>query len=195
MAAEHHDPTRMSVDEWRDLERGSAVKHEYRDGHAYAMAGGSETHARIAVNIIAALDAALGEGPCMVYTSDMATRLFEQRYTYLDVVVACNGPGITSREKTELDAPRVVFEVLSESTERRDRGSKWDDYRQCESLQEYVLVGTEYRRVEVYRRTGHGWGLFQIYGPHDELELTSITVRVPVAVLYRRTDVPEVAPP
>jgi Uma2 family endonuclease len=181
----------MTVDEWRALERTSAVKHEYRDGYAYAMAGGTEAHSRIAFNAIAALDAVLGEGPCMVYTSDMATRLFANRYTYPDVVVVCEGTGIASREKTELEAPRVVFEILSESTEREDRGRKWDDYRQCASLHEYVLVGTEYRRIEVYRRTEQGWGLFRIYGPSDEIELTSIGVRFPVPALYRRTDVPE----
>jgi Uma2 family endonuclease len=69
-----------------------------------------------------------------------------------------------------------------------------DDYRQCESLQEYVLVGTEYQRVEVYRRTDEGWGLFHIYGPQDDVELISISVRIPVTLLYQRTDVPQ-APP
>jgi len=57
-----------------------------------------------------------------------------------------------------------------------------------------VLVGTEYQRVEVYRRTEQGWGLYHIYGPRDEVEPTSVSVRLPVALLYQRTDVP-VAPP
>jgi Uma2 family endonuclease len=74
----------------------------------------------------------------------------------------------------EVFEPRLVFEVLSQSTEHVDRGRKWDDYRKCPSLQEYVLVGTRYQRVEVYRRTADGWGLFHIYGPGDEVELTSI---------------------
>ena len=194
MVAEGAYTARVTVDEWRALERISDVKHEYKDGHLYAMAGGSQTHSRIAVNAIAALDAALGDGPCMVYNSDMATRIFERRYTYPDVVVAYEGSGIASREKTELEAPRVVFEVLSDGTERKDRGSKWDDYRRCASLQEYVLVGAEYRRVEVYRRTEQGRGLFQIYGPGDLMEPSSIGVRLPVAALYRRTDVPETSP-
>ena len=111
---------RMSVEEWRELERTSEVKHEYIDGHVYAMAGGTAAHARIAVNALGALDAALGDGPCMVYSSDIAARLSESRYTYPDVVVICGGTGIASRQKTELEAPRVAFEVLSESTERYD---------------------------------------------------------------------------
>ncbi len=151
-------------------------------------------HARIAANAIAVLDAAFGEGPCIAYPSDLATRVSTSRYTYADVVVTCSEGDQATRGETEGLEPRVVFEVLSESTERKDRGRKWDDYRQCPRMQEYVLVGTEYQRVEVYRRTDEGWGLFHIHGPHDEVELTSIAVRFPVAALYRRTDVPPTAP-
>jgi Uma2 family endonuclease len=195
MVAEPRERRRMSVEEWRTLERESRdVKHEYIDGYAYAMAGGTETPARIAINAVAALDAALSDGPCMVYASDMPVRLSESRYTYPDVTVSCEGAGITSRERTELAAPRVVFEVLSPSTERYDRTHKTAYYRGCASLHEYVLVNTEVQLVEVYRRTNEGWGLFRMHGPRDEVELTSVDVRFPVSVLYRRTDVPETSP-
>lgn len=193
MVADPHAP-RMTVEEWRALERTGDVKHEYRDGVVYAMAGGTAAHAHIATNALVALDAALGDGPCIVYNSDLATRVSPTRYTYADVVVTCAGDGVASRHSTEVGEPVVVIEVLSDSTESRDRGRKWDDYRQCESLQEYVLVGTEYQRVEVYRRTEQGWGLFHIYGPGDEVALPSIGARFALAALYRRTDVPE-APP
>ncbi len=195
MLAEQGKRTRMSIEEWRVLERESRdVKHEYIDGYAYAMAGGTETHARIAINAVAALDAALSDVPCMVYASDMPVRLSESRYTYPDVTVSCEGAGTTSREKTELAAPKVVFEVLSQSTEHYDRTHKTAYYRSCESLQEYVLVNTEVQLVEVYRRTNEGWGVFRMYGPRDEVELTSVDVRLPVSTLYRRTDVPEMLP-
>jgi Uma2 family endonuclease len=188
-------PERMTVEEWRALERESHdVKHEYIDGYVYAMAGGSLAHAHIAANILGLLFNALAGGPCIAYTSDAATQVSATRYTYADVVVACDGDEVASREQTELHAPRVIFEVLSESTERKDRGRKWDDYRQCPTLHEYVLVGTEYQRVEVYRRTDQGWGLFHIYGPGDEVELPSIDARFSVTSLYGRTDVP-LAPP
>lgn len=184
----------MRLEEWRELERTGEVKHEYIDGHVYAMAGGSRAHSAIAVNLIALLHAALGAGPCQVYNSDLATRVSESRYTYADAVVTCAARDQATRTDTEVVEPRVVVEVLSESTERKDRGRKWDDYRQCASLQEYVLVGTEYQRVEVYRRTEQGWALYHIYGPRDEVDLTSIGARLPVALLYQRTDVPETPP-
>ncbi len=193
MVANRQD-TRMTVEEWRALERVSEVKHEYIDGYVYAMAGGSKAHSRIAVNILGLLDAAFGDGPCIAYNSDAATRVSESRYTYADVVVSCSDRDQATRAMTEVQEPRLIVEVLSESTERKDRGRKADDYRACPSLQEYVLVGTEYQRVEVYRRTAEGWGLFRFYGPSEVIELTSVSARLPVAAIYRRTDVPETAP-
>jgi Uma2 family endonuclease len=185
---------RMTVADWRALERASDVKHEYINGYVYARAGGSRAHSRIATNITSLLDAGLGDGPCIAYNSVLATRVSESRFTYADVVVSCSARDQATRDETEVVEPCVVFEVLSDSTESRDRGRKWDDYRACPSLREYVLVGTRYQRVEVYRRTAEGWGLFRFYGPEDEIELTSIDVRLPVAALYRRTDVPLTAP-
>jgi Uma2 family endonuclease len=194
MAAERQG-TRMSVDAWRALERESSdVKHEYIDGYVYAMAGGTQAHAQIAGNAYMALRVALGDGPCMVYMSDVATRLAENRYIYPDLVVVCEGSEVASRRKVELDAPRIAFEVLSDSTERYDRTRKFAYYRHCETMREYVLVNTESQLVEVYRRTGDGWGLFSMYGPGEEMELTSVGVRIPVATVYRRTDVPELPP-
>jgi Uma2 family endonuclease len=195
MIAERRDRRRMSVKEWRALERESRdAKHEYIDGYVYAMAGGSQAHAQIAGNAYIAIRNAIGDGPCMAYMSDVATRLSESRYTYPDLVVACEGAEVALREKTELEAPRIALEVLSDSTEHYDRTRKFTYYRQCETLQEYVLVNTESQLVEVYRRMDDGWGLFRMYGPRDEMELASIGARIPVSALYRRTDVPETLP-
>ena len=183
---------RMTIDEWRSLERESLdVKHEFVDGYVYAMAGGTGAHMLIASSMATMLNAAFGDGPCVAYPLDMATRVSANRYTYPDVVVTCSAQDQPGTNMTEVSEPRIVVEVLSPTTEQRDRGRKWDYYRQCESLREYVLVGTNYQRVEVYRRTEQGWGLFSIYGPGDSVELASIDVRIAVDALYRRSGVPE----
>jgi len=186
----------MTVEEWRILERESHdVRHEYIDGYVYAMAGGTLANTRIAFNATSVLDALLGDGPCIAYMADAATRLSADRYTYPDVVVTCGEDrAVARRDITEVDSPRVVVEVLSESTERYDHGRKFSYHRECESLQEYVLVATEYQAVEVHRRLPEGWDLYRTYGPGDEVALASIGVRFPVAALYRRTDVPALPP-
>src|SRR5205823_9792039 len=94
-------------------------------------------------------------------------------------------------DKTEVQVPRVIVEVLSDSTEAYDRGRKFGYYRACLHVQEYVLIATKYQLVEVYRRTSPRW-TYDAYGPDDEVELTSIDVRLPVAVLYRNAGVAKV---
>ena len=81
------------------------MKHEYIDGHVYAMAGGSKTHSFIAVNAVSLLNAAFGDGPCVAYNSDTATQVSESRYTYADVVVSCSEVDRPTSEESEVMAP------------------------------------------------------------------------------------------
>lgn len=188
------EPGHMSVDEWRALERNSHdVKHEYIDGRVYAMSGGSLAHGRIGSNVVRTLEDALASAgiPCDVYNSDVAARLSPRRYTYPDASVTCDERDRPAPDKAEVQAPSVIVEVLSDSTEAYDRGRKFGLYRACPSVQEYVLVATKYQAVEIYRRTTQGWAIYQSYGPGDEIELTSLDIRFPLAALYRNAGVPE----
>jgi Uma2 family endonuclease len=184
----------MTVDEWRELERRSHdIKHEYIDGLVYAVAGGSLAHGRISTNAIRTLEDALAarDKPCDVYNSDVAARLSPTRYTYPDATVTCDERDQAAPDKTEVQAPHLIVEVLSDSTEAYDRGRKFGLYRACPTVEEYVLVASRYQAVEVYRRTPEGWTNYQAYGPGDEIELMSLDVRFPVAALYRNAGVPE----
>ena len=182
----------LSVAEWRALERASHhVKHEYIDGTVYAVAGRTLAHSCIAVNMVVALDTALGDGPCSVYNSDAAARVSPTRYTYPNATVTCD-----ERDRgpiTEIQSPRVIVEVLSpDSTAGYDRGRKFAYYRACPTVQEYALVSTTHYSAEVFRRTPEGWSAYHAYGPGDRIELASIGVHVPIAALYARTEVPEI---
>ncbi len=185
-------PQQMSVDEWRELERTSHdSKHEYIDGRVYAMSGGSLAHSRIALNVCNALESALSaEGmPCFVYNSDAAARLSSRRYTYPDASVTCDERDQPTPDKTEIQSPCVIVEVLSASTEAYDRGEKFGYYRSCPHVQEYVLIATKYQTIEVFRRTTPRW-TYDAYGPGDEIELTSLAIRLPLATLYKNAGVP-----
>jgi len=188
------EPQHMTVDEWRALERTSHdIKHEYIDGQVYNMSGGSLAHGRIASNAVRTLEDALARTgkACDVYNSDVATRLSPRRYTYPDASVTCDERDRPAPDKTDVQAPCVIVEVPSDSTESYDRGRKFGLYRACPTVQEYILVATRYQAVEVYRRTPQGWAIYQSYGPGDEIELTSLDVRFPFAALYKNAGVPE----
>jgi Uma2 family endonuclease len=182
---------RVSVEEWRAVLQRSGVKYEYHDGWLLAMAGGTLDHATIAINAIRALQDALGESPCRVYSGDAAARLTPSEYRFPDVSVTCDEHDRGAL--TEVQSPRVVAEVLSPSTETIDRTTTFTLYRACPSIQEYVLVATDYQAVEVYRRAVPRW-TYEWYGPTDRFELESIGVQLRVADLYRRTDVPQTPP-
>jgi Uma2 family endonuclease len=188
------EPQHMTVDEWRELERTSHdIKHEYIDGQVYAMSGGSLAHGRIGSNAVRTLEDALAMArkSCDVYNSDVAARLSPRRYTYPDASVTCDERDRPAPDRTEVQAPRVIVEVLSDSTEAYDRGRKFGFYRACPTVQEYILVATRYQAVEVYRRTPKGWAIYQSYGPGDEIELTSLEVHFPLTALYKNAGVPE----
>jgi Uma2 family endonuclease len=179
----------MTVDEWRELEQHSEIKHEYIDGQIYDMAGGTLDHSFVAVNVVALLNSLFRGRPCRAYNSDAVARLSPTRYTYPDATVTCDKHD--RGRITEIKTPRVIIEVLSDSREAYDRGVKFGYYRECPLVQEYVLVATRYQLVEVYHRTPQGWTEYHVYGPGDEVELVSIDVHLPVAALYEGTDVPE----
>ncbi len=184
----------MSVDEWRELERTTCdAKHEYIDGQIYLMAGGSRSHGRISSNAVRTLEDVLLGTRCNVYNSDVSVRLSKTRYTYPDVSVTCDERDQPTPDETEIQFPRIIVEVLSDSTEAYDRGRKFGYYRACPTIDEYVLVASKYQIVEVYGRTAQGWTVYHAYEPGDEIELASIGVRFPLAALYRNAAVPEAA--
>ena len=180
-------PPRWTVEAYLEMERGSTIKHEYLDGHVYAMAGGSRRHSRISVNVTTQLDLILREGACQVYNSDMKVRIDARYYVYPDAAVSCDVRDTADGEPDSIRYPTVIVEVLSDdSTASYDRGDKFNLlYKRMETLQEYVLVDSQQIAVEVYRRTGEDW-ILHSYGNGDEMLLESIAAIIPVNALYQR---------
>ncbi len=159
--------------EYLALSADSDVKLEYRQGWIVAMTGGSRRHSALAVRMTYRLVAALGEsGPCRVYNSDLRVRVPATGLaTYPDVSVVC-GPDETDPDSSEtLTNPCVVIEVLSDSTESYDRGTKFFNYQQLESLEDYVLVNQNHRVVDHFRRTDGGAWEARRLQPGDTLVL------------------------
>lgn len=141
---------RLSEQDYLQGELTSEIRHEYVDAEVYAMAGAGEAHNLIALNIAAKLREFARGGPCRVFISDMKLRVQTWKaYYYPDVMVTCDPLDNQSHYK---ERPSLVVEVLSPTTESTDRREKMLAYRTLSSLREYVLVATDKRQVEVYRR-------------------------------------------
>lgn len=183
----------MSAEEYLELDRSSSdVRYEYADGYAYLMSGGTPQHALIIGNFQGELSRQLEErgDHCLAYPADATVWLSEDVYVHPDVVVTCDEQDLDSMES--LRSPSLVVEVLSPGTEKKDRGIKFDWYRNCSSIQEIVFVRTEHPLIEVYRRqpARQQW-LLQLYGPGENIELVSLDMHVAVNVIYRRVAFPE----
>jgi Uma2 family endonuclease len=155
------DAPYISVEDYLAGEAVSPIKHEYVAGEVFAMAGASDAHVTIALNVATLLRAHVRGGPCRVYIADMKLQVDPaQSFFYPDVFVTCNPADLG--EATAKQHPKVVIEVLSESTEGYDRGGKFAAYRRLPSLEEYVLIDSRTRSVEVFRRHPEGWVLHAV---------------------------------
>ena len=143
--------TSMSLNDFLAWEAQQPYKHEYWKGEVSAMTGARQAHVLVAGNCFAALKAHLRGGPCRTYIADMQLAVDEaDAVFYPDVFVSCH-PDDLQAERV-LHYPKVIIEVLSDSTAAYDRGAKFAAVRMLDSLQEYVLVDPERRSVEIFRR-------------------------------------------
>jgi Uma2 family endonuclease len=188
MTALPNRPT-MSVEEYLALDRNSTeTRYEYIDGHVTMMAGGTLDHATISLNIASTLRGLLRGSSCRVFSSDARVRLSATRYVLPDVTVSCDG-----RDRGRVDViqyPHLVVEVLSPTTEDYNRGRKFTYYRDCPTIQEYVMVNTEYQAVEVCRRARNDLWSFHVFRSGEDVELASLRVRFPITAVYEDMTLP-----
>ena len=158
--------TAVSVEEYFEMLLDSDVKLEYRAGEVVAMSGARPNHNLLAMSLVMLLGLCLRKHGCKVYSSDQLVHIEENdRFTFPDVVIACDKPRFkdTQRGLPSLVNPRIIVEVLSESTEFSDRNDKYRAYRTLESLEEYVLISSREKIVEIFQRNNsHEW-LHRIY--------------------------------
>lgn len=168
------------------LEAASDVKHEYYGGEILEMAGRTIEHARVSASFGGELGNALQRASkrCTVFSSDLRVRIDAPNRTfYPDVSVVCGKPRMSLDDTHAVTNPIVIVEVLSESTERNDRGEKFKHYRTLPSLDEYVLVNTESQLIEVFRRSDQGWVLNEAK-PGEFVALRSLDVSLSVDAIY-----------
>jgi Uma2 family endonuclease len=190
--------THFTPDEYRVMEETAAEKHEYRNGEIIAMAGGSEVHSRLTVNITTLLNVALRDTNFQTYNGDLRIWISEFNHgTYADVLVINGEPEFNDNRTDEILNPLVIVEVLSPSTEGYDRGEKFRKYRSLPSFCEYLLVSQTEPYIEHYHKlddSSDSEGLlqavrwqWQVYDHLDQSILVhSLNVEVPLGEVYRR---------
>lgn len=173
----------VSVEDYLIAEAASNVRHEYLGGLVYAMAGETRDHNTITLNLALALRQHLKGKPCQLYMSDIRVNFDlhdDEYYYYPDLVVTCDR---RDSHKRFVKHPRLIIEVLSESTERVDKREKFFAYTSIKSLEEYVLVSQETKEVTVFRRADD-WKAVSYSGAKAKLVLKSLKAALPLSAVY-----------
>jgi Uma2 family endonuclease len=174
---------RFSAQDYLAWEVEQSEKHEYFAGEVFAMAGASDAHVTISLNLAVALRSHLRGKPCRVYIADMKVEVARvDAFFYPDVFVSCAAADTELADRKR--EPLLLVEVLSPTTASYDRGAKFASYRQLESLQEYVLIDTERVAVDVFRLDASGHWVLYPYGPDEMVELASVSLTLPIAAIY-----------
>jgi Uma2 family endonuclease len=175
---------KTTVAEYLKREKISPVRHEYVDGEVHAMAGTSDNHARITVNITTALSIHLRDSPCEPFSGDIKVRVSSKVYYYPDILVSCEEEPENAYFRNK---PVLIVEVTSRSTKHIDRREKLLFYLQMKSLREYVIVDQDRINVEVHRRREDGtWITYYFDEPEETVEFASVDLTLPISEIYRR---------
>jgi|SRR5438445_10238990 len=186
-----------TLNQYLALERSSEKRHYYVDGKIYAMAGESPAHADISVNIVVSLASQLKGTPCRVRTKDTkvcsgpilsAGETTRGLFSYPDVLVICGEPEYHDALKDVVLNPKVIVEILSESTEAFDRGEKFTRLQTWNpTLTDYVLVSQDYPQVEHYtRQADDTWSYRRNTGLQASVAIPSIQCTLKLADVYDR---------
>ena len=174
--------TAVSIEDYLEGEQHTDIKHEYLGGQIVAMGGASDRHGLIGLSLAALLHPHARSKACQLFMGDMKVRVDhdgDSYFYYPDLLLSCNP---ADKEHAYYRRhPCLLVEVLSPTTERIDTREKLLAYQSLPSLQAYLLVEQEARRVELYRRATD-WRVE--YHDAGEIWLDCLELALPLAEVY-----------
>ena len=179
-----------TVDEYLELEVASETRNEYRNGEIIPMTGGTPNHNDISGNAYILLKALLKAKAYRVFHVDQRLWIPAlKEYTYPDVMVVAKPLEMQVGRKDTITNPCLIVEVLSRSTQSRDRSEKFAAYRTIDTFQEYILIDQYRIHVEHYVKTAVNQWLFSEYDePETAIALQFLDMQIKIADLYDNID-------
>ena len=186
----------MSVDEFFAWQEKQDVRYElvngqpvpvHRDHTPRAMAGASNAHDQVVVNLISALRPQLRGTGCTPFSGDGSIETYPGQIRRPDVGVDCgrrDPDGYTANE------PRIVFEVLSRSTRTMDVLQKLEEYKSLASIHTIVFVEPRWASVTVSSRTDDGWRVSEYTDLRDEIRFRNPDVALSLSLVYEDVEFP-----
>ncbi len=176
----------MSLEDFLAWENAQPERHEFYRGEVFAMTGGRRTHGRTVSNLNRRIGERLDGSPCQVFAESMKIQVGRDTILYPDIFVTCDKADLAT--DMVFRAPRLVVEVLSPSTQAYDRSQKFALYRRLASLQEYILVDPETRRIESFRRSADDQWLFHDMSQDQAMTVACLDLSIPLAQVFEGMD-------
>ena len=175
---------RISVEEYLAADAASETPLEFHDGEIFPMVDASLPHAILLAALGSCIGPRLANSPCKA-AGLARVCVSASKYVYPDFLIICGQPILASDSDASLTNPKVIFEILSPSTEGYDYNGKFKLYRQLPSIEEYVLIAQDQPRIEVFRRMPESkWVLSTYEGREAQALLESLNISIPLAELY-----------
>ncbi|MBL7816996.1 MAG: Uma2 family endonuclease [Saprospiraceae bacterium] len=184
----------LTVAEYIEFEEQSDIRHEYRFGHLYPIAGTSNKHNRVKQNVVYALRGHFLERGCVVFDENIKLQIIEDGiYNYPDVMLTCDSQDIDS--EFIIKNPSLVVEVLSKSTARYDKTDKFEDFQKVASIQYYLIVESRWQSVILYSRTENPnlWTYQLFNAPNDVVAFPKLGFELSLETIYKYVNVPQFA--
>ena len=187
-----------TIEQYLAWERQADERSEFLDGEIYAMAGESGAHADISMNLAVLLGNQLKGTKCRARTKDTKVRsgALKEHFgrgmiSYPDMVVICGEVEYHDDHEDIILNPKVVIEVLSDSTEEFDRGVKFMRYRNFNpTLTDYILISQHEPHAEHFLHRENGEWLMREYdGLDTAFTIESINCSIQLSDLYDRVEV------
>lgn len=175
-------------EKYLELEEKSDTKNEYLDGEIIPVAGGTTNHNQIAINFCRAFPLTIGDRDYYIYINDVKLWIPDYRfYTYPDLMIIEGKPIYQSENSNIVTNPKIIIEVLSDSTQNYDKTEKFRAYRSLSSIQEYILISQSGYYVEQFiKQTEQQWLFNAIEGENNNLVLASVDFSISFSQLYQR---------
>ncbi|HEX6001779.1 MAG TPA: Uma2 family endonuclease [Hyphomicrobiaceae bacterium] len=177
-------PHRMTVAEFLDWASAQPRgRYELVHGEVVQMAPERELHSVIKGEVYAALRDAIKRAglPCRAYGDGMTVVINDHLAREPDASVQCGVP--YKRRNMILQAPLIVVEVVSPSSERVDTVEKVDEYFSVTSIQHYLIVDPTAKMVTHHERSEGGAIEKRDLLGGDIIELKPPGMKVPVSEL------------
>ena len=180
-------PLKMTAEGYFAIELKTERKNEFRDSEMVPMADVSREHCCINSNLAGHIFGALHGTKYHGFASMMRVKVSRTGlYTYPDLLIVCDSPEYAPENRDTLTNPQVVIEVLSDSTERYDRTTKFRHYKQLPSVKEYVLVSQSEPLIERYTRlSDETWAQADFVGLDATFTLATVKVSIPMSYIFR----------